>query len=100
MAQVTVRIPTPLRTYTGGADEVRVEAHTVAEALQALEQRHEGVLRYVLADNDELRPFVNVFVGDREVRALGGLDATLEAGSVITVLPAIAGGSAVPGRSR
>lgn len=92
MSEVTIRIPTPLRTYTGGSDEVRVQAGTVGEALVALGAAHDGVLARVLSPEGGLRQFVNVFVGSRNVRSLQGLATPLAPGDVISIVPAVAGG--------
>jgi molybdopterin/thiamine biosynthesis adenylyltransferase/rhodanese-related sulfurtransferase/molybdopterin converting factor small subunit len=97
MSRVRIRIPMPLRGYTGGADEVQVEAGNVRDALQALGSAHDGLLARVLSPEGELRPFVNVFVGDRSVRALDGLATLLAEGDVIAIIPAVAGGT---GRER
>lgn len=94
MSRVIVRIPTPLRSYTGGADEVEVEAATVGDALQALARRHEGLLPRVCAADGSLRPFVNVYLGADNVRDLGGLAAALpHDGAVLAIVPAVAGGA-------
>ncbi|WP_407280846.1 molybdopterin-synthase adenylyltransferase MoeB [Aromatoleum evansii] len=94
MSRVIVRIPTPLRSYTGGADEVEVEAATVGDALQALAHRHEGLLPRVCAEDGSLRPFVNIYVGSDNVRDLGGLAAPLPRdGAVLAIVPAVAGGA-------
>jgi molybdopterin converting factor small subunit len=92
MSEVTIRIPTPLRSYTGGSDEVRVQAGTVGAALAALGAAHDGVLARVLSPEGELRQFVNVFVGSRNVRSLQGLSTPLAPGDVISIVPAVAGG--------
>lgn len=88
-----VRIPTPLRSFTGGADEVAVDGATVAEALDDLGRAHEGVLERVLDADGKVRSFVNVFVGDRNVRSLDGLATPIGEGDVISIVPAVAGGS-------
>lgn len=94
MSRVTVRIPTPLRPYTGGADEVEVDADTVGEALVALGQRHSGLLPRVCSADGGLRPFVNLYLGADNVRDLGGLTAALPAsGGVLAIVPAVAGGA-------
>ena len=90
---VTVRIPTPLRTYTGGADQIQVDAATVADALTALGKAHPGVLDRVLTADGELRQFVNVFLGANNVRELQGLATPLPAGAVLAIIPAVAGGA-------
>jgi sulfur-carrier protein adenylyltransferase/sulfurtransferase len=93
MSQVTIRIPMPLRGYTGGAGEVTVEAGSVREALAALGSAHDGVLPRVLGPEGEPRQFVNVFVGSRNVRDLDGLATPLSDGDVIAIVPAVAGGA-------
>lgn len=93
MSTVTIRIPTPLRAYTGGRDEVEVSGDTVAEALAALGAAHEGVLDRVLGPDGEARQFVNLFVGERNVRQLDGLGTRVQTGDVIAIVPAVAGGS-------
>lgn len=93
MSRTIVRIPTPLRAFTGGAAEVGVEAGTVGEALRVLEQRHRGVLDRVLDEAGEIRGFVNVYLGERNVRSLAGLDTPLPDAGVISIVPAVAGGA-------
>jgi molybdopterin converting factor small subunit len=92
VSKATIRIPMPLRSYTGGADEVAVEAATVREALEALGARHDGILARVLGPGGEPRQFVNVFLGSRNVRGLDGLATPLAEGDVISIIPAVAGG--------
>ena len=72
MSNVTIRIPTPLRSYTGGADEVRVQAQTVGEALHALGAAHDGVLWRILDAAGEPRQFVNIYIGGNNVRGATG----------------------------
>ena len=88
----TIRIPTPLRTATGGAATVDVEATTVGEALSALESAHPGVAERLLDDNGKLRRFVNVFVDDEDVRFAQGLDTPVAQGATVSIIPAVAGG--------
>lgn len=88
---IEVRIPTILRTYTGGAKVVEADGATLKELLDDLDAKHAG-LRGRLVENDDLRKFVNVYVNDEDVRFRGGLGATLSDGDTITVLPAVAGG--------
>ncbi len=92
MSKATVRIPTPLRGFTGGAAEVIVEGATVRAALEALEASHRGVLERVLDDEGRVRGFVNIYVGDRNVKALSGLDTPVRDAAVISIVPAVAGG--------
>jgi sulfur-carrier protein len=88
---IEVRIPTILRTYTGGEKTVEGSGATLAELLADLEGRHSG-LRERLVDQAGLRRFVNVYVNDEDVRFLGGLQTPVADGDTITVLPAVAGG--------
>jgi len=93
MSHATIRIPTPLRTFTKGSDEVRVEGATVAQALANLGEVCPGILERVLDKDGNLRPFVNVFVGPKDVRTLSGLATALESGAVLSIVPAVAGGA-------
>lgn len=88
----TVRIPTPLRTLTGGQDEVQAEGRTVAEVIEDLEKKHPG-LRDRLLDEKGVRRFVNIYVGEEDIRFLDGLQTELKAGDTISIVPAIAGGA-------
>jgi molybdopterin converting factor small subunit len=89
---VSIRIPTPMRNMTGGAAEVSVEATSLSEAIKALDAAHPGVAQRVLDDSGALRRFVNVYVGDEDVRFLDGLDTQLADGASISIIPAVAGG--------
>ena len=89
---VTVRVPTILRQYTGGAAEVSVDGGTLAEVVAALEAAHPGIGPRVLDDDGRLRRFVNVYVGDEDVRFADGLGTPTPAGSTVSVIPAVAGG--------
>lgn len=91
MKQATIRIPTPLRSYTGGAADVAVEGETVGQALEQL-RLHDGLLAQVLDDQGEVRRFVNVYLGDRNIDSLDGLATRLEDDAVIAIVPAVAGG--------
>jgi molybdopterin synthase sulfur carrier subunit len=88
----SVRIPTILRTYTGGVSEVSADGSTLAEVLTSLEANHPGIRARVLDDTGALRRFVNVYVGDEDVRFAGGLDAEVAEGAKISIIPAVAGG--------
>ena len=89
---VNVRIPTILRTYTGGASEVAASGATLAEVLDDLEANHTGIRARVLDDNGALRRFVNVYVGNDDVRFLDGLASPTPDGTQISIIPAVAGG--------
>ena len=88
----TLRIPTQLRSLTGGAGEVTVEASTVGEALKALDAAYPGFGERLFDDDGKLRRFVNVFVADEDIRSLSGTDTPVEEGTTISIIPAVAGG--------
>lgn len=92
MSHATIRIPTPLRTFTKGADEVRVRAESVQEALLNLGETCPGILDRILDKNGKVRSFVNVYVGSSDVRSLQGLATRLADGAVLSIVPAVAGG--------
>ena len=88
---VTVKIPTQLRSATGGEATARVDGDTVGEVLDALYERF-GDLRSRIAEDGGLRRFVNVYVGGDDIRFLDGLDTPVADGDEVTILPAVAGG--------
>jgi len=88
---IEVRIPTILRSYTGGAKAVEGSGATLDELLNNLEAAHGG-LRDRLVEGEKLRRFVNVYLNDEDVRFLGGLETPVKDGDTVTVLPAVAGG--------
>lgn len=88
----TVRIPTPLRTLTGGKDEVEASGATVAELVENLESKYPGI-RDRLLDAKGVRRFINIFVGDEDIRFLEGLKTELKGNEQISIVPAIAGGT-------
>ena len=88
----SVRIPTILRTYTGGAAEVTAEGATLQEVLNSLDAQYAGIAARVLDDNGALRRFVNVYVNDDDVRFLEGLATPIADGASISIIPAVAGG--------
>jgi len=88
----TIRIPTQLRTLTGGAGEVTVEGSTVAEALKALDAAHPGFGERLFDDEGKIRRFVNVFVADEDIRFLEGPETPVDDQTTISIIPAVAGG--------
>ena len=88
---IEVRIPTILRTYTGGEKAVHAEGATLSALIENLEVNHPGIAERLL-ENGALRRFVNVYINDEDVRFIGSLDATLKDGDQVVVLPAVAGG--------
>ena len=89
---VSVRIPTILRTYTGGESEVSAEGSTLAEVLDDLEANYSGIRARILDDQGAIRRFVNVYVGNDDVRFLDALDTKTPDGVQVSVIPAVAGG--------
>jgi len=89
---VVVRIPAQLRPVTGGKREVNVAATTVREALDDLEALHPGLRERIVDPEGQLRRFANIFLADRDVRFLDGLDTPVEDGQTLSVVPAISGG--------
>ena len=96
---VQVRIPTILRSYTGGAAEVTASEGTLREVIAGLDAAYPGLGGRILDDGGKLRRFVNVYVGDEDVRFAQGLDTQVPAGERVSVIPAVAGGAA-PGLDR
>lgn len=86
-----IRIPTPLRAFTEGAADIDVAGGTVGEALSNLVEQYPE-LRAHLFNEDELRSFVNIFIGDEDIRFLQGLDTEIEATENLRIIPSIAGG--------
>jgi molybdopterin converting factor small subunit len=89
---VSVRIPTILRTYTGGESEVSAEGGTLGEVLESLEGSYPGIKGRILDDQGAIRRFVNVYVGNDDVRFLEALETSTPAGAQVSVIPAVAGG--------
>ncbi len=88
----TLRIPTPLRTYTGGKSEVNVTGAKISEALTDLAAQFPALKPHIFNDSGELRPFVNLFVGENNIKDLQGLDTPIKDGDRIMLIPSIAGG--------
>lgn len=88
---ITVRIPTPLRTLTAGQESVQVEGKSVRDLVDSLESAHPG-MKERLMDEKGVRRFVNLYVGDEDIRFLDGLETELKDGEEVSIVPAIAGG--------
>ena len=89
---ISVRIPTPLRRATNGASQVSVQAQTVRQMIEDLERQYPGMRERLCDDTGEIRRFVNVFVGDEDIRFLKGLDTPLPTDAQVSIIPAVAGG--------
>lgn len=92
MTQVTVHIPSALRGFADGASELTVEAASVREALQCLGERHQLLLARILTRGGDLRPYVNIFLDERDIRMLDGLDTPTVGARELMVVPSVAGG--------
>lgn len=90
---VTVRIPTILRTYTGGESQVSAEGDNLAAVIDSLDTNFPGIKARVLDDQGALRRFVNVYVGNDDVRFTDGLATAIPDGAQVSVIPAVAGGA-------
>jgi sulfur-carrier protein adenylyltransferase/sulfurtransferase len=93
MARATVKIPTPLRSFVGGAREVPVEAPTVGAAVRQLTDAHPELRRHLLTPDGHLRNFVSVYLNDADVRTLQRDETPVVDGDVVSIVPAIAGGA-------
>ncbi|MDE0342254.1 MAG: MoaD/ThiS family protein [Deltaproteobacteria bacterium] len=89
---VRVRVPTPLRKFTQGSDEVDVNGDTVLAMLEDLEQKHPGIKERIMDESGKVRRFVNVYVNGDDIRFLQNVDTALKDGDSISIVPAIAGG--------
>jgi MoaD family protein len=90
---IEVRIPTILRSYTGGAKVVEGSGDTIAALLTDLDSNYSGLRDRLITAEGGLHRFVNVYINDEDVRFLGALDAKLNDGDSVTILPAVAGGA-------
>ena len=89
---VNVRVPTILRTYTKGEAQVSAEGSTLSEVLESLDGSYPGIKGRVIDEQGQLRRFVNVYVGNEDVRFAGGLETATPDGVQVSVIPAVAGG--------
>ena len=89
---VTVRIPTQLRTLSGGASEVALEGATVNDVLKNLDVEFPGFGTRIFDDAGALRRFVNVFLAEEDIRFMDGVNTAVSEGQVLSIVPAVAGG--------
>lgn len=89
---IKVRVPTPLRRFTAGVDEVTASGDSVKAIIADLEHRHPGIGERLLDDKGELRRFVNVYLNGEDIRFLSQLESKVKDGDDISIVPAIAGG--------
>ncbi len=90
---VTIRIPTPLRKYTGGQETVEVEGGTIGALLEGLEKSHPGIRERICDEDGAPKRFVNIYYKDEDIRFLKNVDTEVENGSEVSIVPAIAGGA-------
>lgn len=89
---VKVRIPSPLRNYTNGADVVETSGVNVGEVLNSLKSKAAGIETRLFKGEGQLNRFVNIYVNDEDIRFLSNLDTPVKEGDEISIVPAIAGG--------
>ena len=89
----TIIIPTPLRKFTGNSTKVSVDGNSVGQALQNLTIKFPDLKKHLFDTEDKVRPFINIFVGEDDIRSLQQQDTTVADSSTISIVPAIAGGS-------
>ncbi len=87
-----LKIPTPLRPYADGANEIEINANNVSEALEELTQQYPLLRKHLFAENGELRSYVNLFLNNEDIRHLQGIDTPVSAGDQLMIIPSIAGG--------
>jgi molybdopterin converting factor small subunit len=88
----TIRIPTPLRSYTDGQNEIPVQGHTVGEALNHLTVQYPAIRPHLYNGEGQLRPFVNLFLNEENIKDLQGTDTRLKETDRLMLIPSIAGG--------
>ena len=89
---IEVRVPTILRSYTGGEKQVEASGTSLGSLIDDLDTKHPGLKGRLVTDDGSLHRFVNVYVNDEDVRFTGALDTGLSDGDEVTILPAVAGG--------
>lgn len=90
---VTVRIPTPLRGVTKGADEVTVEGKNIKDIIENLEANYKGIKERICDGDGQIRRFINFYLNDEDIRFMGNLNTPIKDGDYISIVPAIAGGN-------
>jgi molybdopterin converting factor small subunit len=88
----TIRIPTPIRAYVNGVQELKVEGHNAGEAVESLLEKFPALRPHLTNTRGELRPFVNLFIGENNIRELQGLKTPLNDDDQLILIPSIAGG--------
>ena len=89
---ITVRIPTPLRRLTDGADSVETDSANIQNTIENLEQKYPGIRERLIDDSGELHRFVNIYVNGEDIRFVDGLKTNIKDGDEVSIVPAVAGG--------
>jgi len=87
-----LRIPTPLRSYTNGQSEVNINGSNISDALTDLTSQYPTIKPHLFNEGGELRPFVNLFIGENNIKDLQGVDTPIKDGDRLVLIPSIAGG--------
>jgi len=90
---VTIRIPTPLRKVTNGADKAEVEEGSLSSIMSSLDIQFPGIQQRLCNDDGSLRSFVNIYINGEDVRFLDGLNSEAKSGDEVSIVPAVAGGT-------
>jgi len=88
----TVRIPTPLRKFTGNQSEIEVDGETIEALLGNMDASYPGIRDRICEESGKLRRFVNIYINEEDIRFLNGTDSTIKSGDRVSIVPAIAGG--------
>lgn len=88
----TILIPTPLRKFTGNAAQLNVDAANIGDAVKAVTEKYPDVKKHLLDENGQIRSFINIFVGEDDIRDLQQEQTSLHAYTEVSIIPAIAGG--------
>ena len=91
---VSIALPTALRSFAGGASSVSVDADTAGAAIDALLDQHPGLKKHLRAEDGKLRTFINIYLGEDDIRHLQREQTPLKAGDQLLIVPSIAGGRA------
>jgi molybdopterin converting factor small subunit len=89
----TVLIPTPLRRFTGGQGKLTVNGDDIGSLLRAVDQQYPGIAEKVFDGEGQVKRFINIFVGEREIRTLQGLATPVQESDQVSIVPAMAGGA-------
>lgn len=90
---VEVRVPTILRKHTGGERAVSADGATVRAVVDSLDAGHPGLRQAILTESGDIHRFINIYLNDEDIRFTGALETPVGDGDVISILPAVAGGS-------